>query len=172
MAGFKGRKKIGFEGNQYIKTGATVDYASPIDTSSPLYIADYTAGTAANQADIFWRGEVSIAGSGAFVLDLNGAANSDIFGTALAMLTLTDFFCWNAPIDASGVQNTTNVTITTTVSGLSGTTILKPGSVLNLSNALAGGLAVITPTTADTITVTNAAGATAKVQISVLGRSV
>lgn len=174
MPNFIGRIKSGFENVRYTKTGSTVDYAEPIDFSSPVFIRDLTSGTGVNQANWFFKQEVSITTAGSFVLDLSGS-NVDIFGNALLMTGVVSIMIINSPIDlVANVENTTNVTVTTTLAGIFGGTtpsvIMKPGEMLQRANANAGGLCAVTPTSADTITLTNAAGATAKVQICVIGR--
>lgn len=175
-ASYFGIVRSGYENVRYTKEGSTVDYDPPVDTSSPQYRREITGGTGVNQANIFWRGELTIAASGVVVLDLNGAANADIFGINLAMLTLCDLMVINAPVLSTTAANTTNVTLTTTIAGvLAGGTPnlpIKPGGKVHYSNFEAGGISVITPTTADTITLTNAAGATARVQLAVIGRSI
>lgn len=174
MPAFTGRIKSGFENVRYVKTGGTVDYAEPVDTSSPVFIRDLTPGTAANQANYFYKSEQTIASGGSFVLDLNGASQSDIFGTNLSMTSVVSIMVINGPVDETAAANTTNVTITTTLAGIFGGTtpsvIMKPGELFQRANAAAGGLCAVTPTSADTITLTNASGASAKVQICVIGR--
>lgn len=178
MASFSGRIKSGYENVQYKKTGATVDYASPIDTSSPIFIADLTSGTGANQADIFFRAEITIASGATATIDLNGGANMDIFGTTLAMLHIVDMMVINAPIDPSATQNTTVVTFgggTNPVVGYLGGTNpvvpLNPGDMFKKANTGANGLCAVVPGSADTLTFVNATGPQAKVQICVIGRS-
>lgn len=173
MAAFSGRIKSGFENVRYLKTGATVDYADPVDTSSPVFIRDLTSGTAANQANIFYRSEVTIASAGNFVVDLVGGL-SDVFGTQINATSLVSLMIINRAVDDSAASNTTNITLTTTLAGVfSGTTpalIIKPGGLFQIANTDAGGLCAVTATTADTVTLTNAAGASAKVQICAIAR--
>lgn len=173
MPDFTGRIKSGFENVRYVKTGGTVDYAEPVDNSAPIFIRDLTSGTAANQANYFYKSEQTIASGGTFVLDLNGTL-SDIFGTTLAMTSLVSLMVIHAPVNDAAAANTTNITLTTTLAGiLGGTTpsiIMKPGEMLQRANAATGGLCAVTATSADTVTVTNAAGASAKVQICAIGR--
>jgi hypothetical protein len=174
MPSFFGRIKSGFENVRYTKTGGTVDYAEPVDTSSPVFIRDLRNGTAANEANYFFKQEVTIASGGTFVLDLAGTANEDIFGTPLAMTSVVSIIVINRAVDDAAAENTTNVTLTTTLAGLFGgtspTAVTKPGGMLQMANANAGGLCAVTAGSADTITLTNAAGASAKVQICVIGR--
>ena len=174
MPAFTGRIKSGYENVRYVKTGATVDYAEPVDTSSPVFIRDLTPGTAANQANYFFKREETIASGATYTLDLNGTANQDIFGTNLTLSSVVSIMIINRAVDDTAAENTTNVTMTTTLAGiLGGTTpsvIMKPGEMFQRANSNAGGLCAVTATTADTITIVNAAGASAKVQICVIGR--
>jgi len=80
MPSFIGRIKSGFENVKYTKTGSTVDYAEPVDTSSPIFIRDLTSGTGVNQANYFFKREYSIASGGNVVIDLNGSANKNRIG--------------------------------------------------------------------------------------------
>ena len=174
MPAFTGRIKSGYENVRYVKTGGTVDYAEPVDNSSPVFIRDLTPGTLANQANYFYKSEQTIASAGVFILDLNGSGNPDIFGTNLAMTSVVSIMIICTPVDESTLANTTNVTVSTTLAGIFGgttpTMIMKPGEMFQRANANTGGLCAVTPTTADTITFTNGAGAAAKVQICVIGR--
>jgi hypothetical protein len=173
MPAFTGRIKSGYENVRYVKTGGTVDYAEPVDSSSPVFIRDLIPGTAANQANYFFKSEQTIASGGTYTLDLSGT-QQDIFGTNLAMTSVVSIMIINRAVDDSAADNTTNVTMTMTLAGIMGGTtpsiIMKPGEMFQRANANAGGLCAVTATTADTITLTNAAGATAKVQICVIGR--
>ena len=174
MPAFTGRIKSGFENVRYVKTGATVDYAEPVDSSSPIFIRDLTPGTAANQANYFFKSEQAIASGGTYTLDLSGTSTSDIFGTNLTLTSVVSIMIINRAVNDNAAENTTNVTMTTTLAGIFGGTtpsvIMKPGEMFQRANANAGGLCAVTATTADTITLTNAAGATANVQICVIGR--
>ncbi len=170
MPAFTGRIKSGYENVRYVKTGGTVDYAEPVDTSSPIFVRDLTTGTAANQANWFFKREYTIASGGNQVVDLNGSSISDIFGTNLAMTSAVSVMVINRAVDDAAAENTTNVTMTTTLAGLPATVVLAPGSMFQMANANAGGVSVVTPTSGDTITLTNASGASAKVQICVIGR--
>ena len=170
MPAFVGRIKSGYENVRYVKTGGTVDYAEPVDNSSPVFIRDLTSGTAANQANWFFKREYTIASGGNQVVDLNGTSIQDIFGTNLAMTSAVSVMVINRAVDDALPENTTNVTMTTTLPGLPASVVLTPGPMVQFANANAGGVSSITPTSADTITLTNASGASARVQICVIGR--
>jgi hypothetical protein len=174
MGTFVGRVETGFKNIRYTKSTGTVPYAEPVDTSAPSFVRDLASGTGANQANIYYREERTITTGGSFVLDLNGTSNQDIFGQNLAMTAVVGIHVITAPADDSAAANTTNVTITTTLANIFGGTtpsvIMAPGESFQRANAGASGLCAVTPTTADTITFTNASGASAKVQIAVIGR--
>ena len=84
-----------------------------------------------------------------------------------------------APKLSTDAANTTNLTVggaTAPITGFMGGTTptfgpIRPGGTLLFFNDHASGFGVITPTTADVLRVTNSAGATAKYQIAILGRS-
>ena len=170
MPAFEGRIKSGYENVRYVKTGGTVDYAEPVDTSSPIFVRDLTTGTGANMANWFYKREFNIASAGNQVIDLNGTAIQDIFGTNLGMTSAVSVMVINRAVDPALAENTTNVTMTTTLAGLPATVVLTPGSMFQMANANAGGVSTVVAGTGDTITLTNASGASARVQICVIGR--
>lgn len=171
---FKGRFSAGLSNVEYTQTGLQADYGSGTYRPTAAVAYDLTSGTAANQANSMVTREYSIASGGARVLDLNGSADQDFFGANLAATSVIAIMIVNQPVDTSATANTTNVTVTTTLpSVISGTTpsiVLKPGEGFARWGVGATPLAVVTPTSADTITMTNASGATAKVQCIVLLR--
>lgn len=174
MPAFAGRIKTGFDNIRYQKNASAPALADPVDTTAPVYEKSLTSGTGANQANIYYREERTITSGGTFVLDLNGTSVQDVFGNNLAMTSLVALHVIAAPADESAAANTTTVTITTTLAGLfTGTTPGVPmtaGESFQRANTGASGLCTVTPTTADTITFTNSAGASAKVQIAAIGR--
>lgn len=178
MAIFTGRIKAGFENVQYLRTGATVDYASPVDRSSPVFSRDITGLAALTSADVFFRREFTIASNASITIDLNGTGNEDTFGDGLNMVTMVCLMVINAPVDDGAAANTTNLTVgagsNPVVGYKAGTTpteVIRPGGVYLVANISAGGVATVTAGTADIITIANALGASAKMQICVMGRS-
>lgn len=171
---FKGRFSAGLSNAEYTQTGAQADYGSGTYRPAATVAYDLTSGNAANQANSMVTREYSITSGSAKVLDLNGTADQDFFGANLAAASVVGIMIVNQPVDTSATANSTNVTITTTLpSVISGTTpsiVLKPGEGFARWGFGATPLAVVTPTSADTITMTNASGATAKVQCVVLLR--
>jgi hypothetical protein len=175
MPAFTGRIQAGFPVYQYEPTGNTVDWTAPTDRTGPIFTRDLKPGTGVNQANIVFKQERNITSGGTFTLDLNGATNADIFGVSLAMTQLVALYIVNGPVDeANNPANTTTVTVTTTLVGLLGGTspsiIMAPGESVMMANTGVNGLCTVTPTSADTITFTNASGAAAKVQICAIGR--
>lgn len=172
MPTFTGRVQTGFE-VRYLKSSGTPSLADPVDTTAPRFVRDLASGTGANQANYYYREERTIASGANYVLDLSGT-DKDIFGTNIVMTSVVGIHVIAAPADESAAANTTNITITTTLAGIFGGTtpsvIMTPGESFQRVNTGASGLCAVTATTADTITFTNAAGASAKVQIAVIGR--
>ena len=175
MATLAARLVAGFTNIEYRQTGSGVDYTSPAYSPNTLYQVDLKTGTAAGQGDILFAREFTIGTGANRVVDLISAAEFDFYNVALAGVSVVAIWISANPIDTTANANTTNVTVTTAITGiLGGTTpsvVLKPGSSFFLSNTNTGGLATLTAGTADTITLTNAAGAAAKVQIAVICRS-
>lgn len=147
-------------------------------TFTPLMSAsaDLSDGTGADQADILWIDERTVATGANDDIDLNGVLTS-AFGATIAMLEIASIFIINAP--RSGAANTTNLTVgvgTNPVVGyLGGTTPtlgpIRPGNFVLMGGGHASGLAPVTAATGDILRVANSAGASATYQIAVVGRS-
>ena len=135
-----------------------------------------TDGTGANQANILFADQRTIASAAADNIDLAGVL-TDAFGATIAAAELVAILIINAPI--SGGANTTSLTIgggTNPVAGfLGGTTPtigpIGPGGVVLLACSTAAGLGAVIAGTADVLRVANSAGATATYQIAVIGRT-
>lgn len=171
---FTGRFTAGLSNVAYKQTGIQADYGSGTYSPPANVIYDLTSGNASMQANSMVTREYNIASGGSKVLDLNGSADQDFFGANLAAASVVMIMIVNAPIDTTAAANTTTVTITTTLPSILGGTTpnipLKPGDGVARWGFGATPLAVVTATSADTITITNASGASAKVQCIVLMR--
>lgn len=153
------------------------DYGSP--SSSPVLDIRYatTDGTGANQNDIIWADERTVASAANDDLDLAGSL-TNVFGQTVNFAELTGIIIVNAP--RSGAANTTNLTLgvgTNPVVGyLGGTTPtvgpMRPGHVfLEWNSENASGLCAITAGTGDILRIANSSGAPATYQIWLIGRS-
>ncbi|MFA7308191.1 MAG: hypothetical protein WC026_16135 [Hyphomicrobium sp.] len=132
----------------------------------------FANGTGANQADIVYLAERTVASATNDDIDLAGVL-TDAFGATITAAELVALIVVNEPL--SGVANTTNLTLggaTAFVPGFSAALWpISPGGVFEIASPGAAGLATITATTADILRVSNSSGASATYQILILARS-
>lgn len=140
-------------------------------------IINLTNGTGADQADLCYYEERTIASGANDDIDLHGALTSEL-GTAINMAKLVAIVVINAP--RAGAANTTNLRIgggvTAQISGLLSADAqnigpVKPGGVFVRIDPPLQGICTITATTADVLRISNSVGATAVYQIALIGRS-
>ena len=142
-------------------------------------LLQFANGTGANQADLLFVDERSVAASTADPLDLAGVL-VNAFGATVNAAEIVAILVINAPVDPLAAANTSNLTIgagTNPVVGyLGGTTPtvgpIKPGGMVLLCNPDATGLATVTAATADVLNIANGSGGTAKYQVAIIARSV
>lgn len=133
-------------------------------------------GTGANQADLLFIDERTVASATNDDLDLAGALTS-AFGATIAAVELVAVFVINRPRTAAA--NTTNLTIgggTNPVVGfLGGTTPtigpIRPGGFVMIGCGDAAGIGAVTAGTGDILRIANSSGAAATYQIAILARS-
>jgi hypothetical protein len=129
-------------------------------------------GTLANQANIVFVDERTVATAATDSLDLAGVL-TDAFGATIAAAEIVALMVINKPRSGTPA-NTTDLTIGGGTNGVFATAfpfVLKPGAVFLLSAADAAGVKTVTPATADILTIVNSAGASAKYQIAILARN-
>lgn len=139
-------------------------------------ILDFTAGVAANQSDLLFVDERTVASATNDDLDLAGVLLS-AFGSAITFAELTGLILINAP-RLTGV-NTTNLTLgggTNPFIGFLGGTAptigpIRPGGFIMLGCGDAAGLGTVVAGTGDILRIANSSGAAATYQIGLLGRS-
>jgi len=155
----------------------TSDFGAPSSNPTIDIRYDTTDGTGANQADIIWTDERTVASASNDDLDLNGVL-TNAFGQTVNFLELTGILIVNAP--RSGAANTTNLTLgvgTNPVTGyLGGTTPtvgpMRPGHVfLEWNSENAAGICAVVASTGDILRIANSSGASATYQIWLIGRS-
>ena len=150
----------------------------PIFDLRPSRKIDVLNGTGIGQCDQTYMGRRSLASGASEIVDLNGTATKDTFGSNLAFLTLCMIYIINEDVEG-GAANTTNLTIgggTNPVVGAIGTSgadtkLIRPGGVHLDYNFGTSGIATVVVATGDELTITNAAGATNNYQIILVGRS-
>ncbi len=160
------------------QTGAS-DFGGPNFAPDFDAIIQLTNGTGANQADILFVDERTVAAASNDDLDLAGALQN-AFGATIAAAEIVAIAIINKPKAASAAPNTTNLTLgggTNPVVGyLGGTTPtigpIRPGGIFLLTSPDAAGVAAVTAATADILRIANSAGAAATYQILILARSV
>lgn len=159
-----------------VKLTATESGANPLQaqTFSPTVerVIQLASGTAANQADIFWGDERTLAASATEDIDLSGTL-IDAFGNVVAAVDVVAFLV------VADNANTNDVVVSPGASapaailgGTSPTVPVKPGGVFLIAGGVAGGQFTVTPTTADIVTIANGgAGTPVTYKIAVIGRS-
>ena len=132
-------------------------------------------GTGANQADLIYAAERSVATASNDDLDLSGTL-TDAFGATITMAEMVGIIVINQAKD--GTANTTDLTIggaTNPFIGFLGATDtigpIKPGGSFMLFAGDADGIGTVTAGTGDILRIANSSGATAAYQIAILGRS-
>lgn len=131
---------------------------------------DMVSGVAADQADQLFSDERSLATGANEDLDLAGTFLQNAFGVNITFVKL------KAILFIADPTNTTNLTLGNAASNafqgpfgaVAHTLVFKPGDFMLISSQSLAAWAV-TPTTADLLRVTNAAGATAKYKIVLVG---
>lgn len=159
------------------QTGSS-DFGGPNFAPDFDAIIQLTNGTAANQADILFVDERTVASASNDDLDVAGVLSS-AFGSLIAAAEIVAIAVINRPKIATAAANTTNLTIgggTNPVVGyLGGTTPtvgpIRPGGVFLLASPDAAGIAAVTAATGDILRIANSAGAAATYQILILARS-
>jgi hypothetical protein len=135
-------------------------------------LLQFANGTGANQADILFADERTVASNTNDDLDLAGVL-SNAFGQTITAAKVVAVLLINKPLLASDPANTTNLTLggsSNPVPSLSSGAI-GPGGAVLLVDPDAGGLATVTASTGDILRVANSSGAAAKYQILILARS-
>lgn len=154
------------------------------DFGGPNFMPEFEAiiqlvnGTAANQADILFVDERTVAASSNDDLDLAGVL-TNAFGQVITAAEIVAIAVINKPKVATAAANTTNLTIgagTNPIVGyLGGTTPtigpLRPGGVVLIASPDAAGIAAVTAATGDILRIANSSGAAATYQIAILARS-
>lgn len=140
-------------------------------TGAMDFVQSFADGVGANQFNLGYIAERTVTTGATDSIDLAGVLSS-VLGTSFAAVELAAIAIINRAID--GTVNTTNLTIgggSNPALGLFSSMILRPGAAVLASCGDAGGLAVVTPATGDLLQIVNSAGASAKYQFAVLGRS-
>lgn len=132
-------------------------------------------GTGAGQVDLVYAAERTIASGANLDLDLAGGLD-DGLGNTLTFAELVAICIVNQAED--GTVNTTAITVgggSNPFDGFWGTAgdqvVLNPGDGFMVWGSGAAGIGAVVASTGDILRIANAAGASAKVQVMILGRS-
>ena len=131
-----------------------------------------TDGVAANQANLAFVDERTLASAATDSLDLAGVL-TDAFGLTITAAEIVALMIINKPRAGTPV-NTTDLTIGGGANGVFASAmpfVLKPGAVFLLAAGDAAGVKTVTAGTADILTIVNGSGASAKYQIAALLRN-
>lgn len=151
------------------------DHGAQTFTPQVEAVLQLTDGTAANQCDILFTDERTVAESTNDDIDLAGAL-SDAFGDTITAAEIVAVFIINAPI--SGTANASDLTIGNATNAFEGFlssagTIgpIKPGGFFMIGCGDAAGIGAVTGGSTDELRVANGAGGAATYQIAILARS-
>lgn len=143
------------------------------------FLQSLSNGVSANQADLVYLSERTVATAANDDIDLTGVLKGAL-GENLNFVRIVAIMIENAPKLASALANTTNLTLGAAAAngysgfvGASTHTIgpIRPGGVLVMCNPDATAFGTVTAGTGDILRVANSAGAAATYQIAILGRS-
>lgn len=161
--------RASFSGAQ---TRTAVMGASPAWSSAIDQIISLTDGTGANQADILYANERTVASATNDDIDVAGVL-TDAFGATITAAKLVAIMIAN--IQRDGTANTTTLTPgggTNTVPGFSSALwAISPGGIFVVASPALAGFAAVTASTGDIIRVANSSGAQAKYLIAIAARS-
>ena len=153
----------------------TNDFGTPAWAGTLSHVINLTNGTGANQFDLVFVDERTLASNTAEDIDLAGALTSPL-STAIAAAEAVMIVVINAP--KTGAANTTALTIGGDANGFEGSWIVAdgaitvgPGGVFLIASPNATGLGTVVADTGDLLQISNAAGASNTYQIAVFARS-
>jgi hypothetical protein len=152
------------------QTGSN-DFGGPEFSPVLESVINLTNGTAANQADLLWVDERTLAASATEDLDLAGVL-ADAFGSTLAAAEVVAIF---VKADAANTNNVVLGDATAPIplfGGTNPTFSVKPGGFFFVAAPNAAGLLTVGAGATDDLKVTNSAGTTGVTyEIAILARS-
>lgn len=157
------------------QTGSS-DFGGPSFSPVLEHVINLANGVAADQADLLFVDQRTVAASTNDDLDLAGVLTG-AFGAVITAAEIVAIVLINAP--QSGAANVSSLTVggaaAPFVGFLGGTTPtigpIGPGGFLVIGCPSAAGIGTVTPTSADVLRVANGAGGSATYQIGILARS-
>lgn len=153
---------------------ATRDFGDLNWNASVVHTLPFSNGTGANQYDLLFADERTVASGANDDLDIRGSLLTPT-GDPFAPVEITAILVINKPISGAAAPNTTNLTVgggTNVVPGFSTASApIRPGGFWAMGTGDAAGIATTTAGTADILRISNSAGAAATYQIMIFGRS-
>lgn len=153
----------------------TNDFGTPLWTGAISHVMNFANGTGANQFDLVWMDERTLASNTAEDIDLAGVLSSPL-GTSVASAEGVMIVVINAP--KSGTANTTALTIGGDTNSYEGSWItadatltIQPGGMFLIASPNTTGLGAVTAGTGDILQIANASGASNTYQVAVFARS-
>jgi len=159
---------------ELVVTGTLTNTLDLATVSSPLVIRRALAlanGVGANQANVIWSDNRTLAPSASENLDLNGGGLVDAFGTAIAPARLRTVVIYAAAANTNNLTLFGNANSVPLLNTAATTVTLQPGGVYVYTAPATAGT-VVTAGTGDIIQVANAgAGTSVTYDIVVIGAS-
>lgn len=159
---------------EVILTGILSNVLDLANVSSPLAqsrATDFANGTGANQANVIWSDQRTLAPSASETLDLAGGGLVDAFGAAIAPARLRGVLIYAAPGNLNNLTLFGDAAHVPLLNTPATTITLPPGGIFLLTKPDTAGI-VVTATTFDLIKVANAAGVNSVIyDIFLLGAS-
>jgi hypothetical protein len=151
----------------YHKLTNPVDLTTPVDELSYAPQKNYANGTGSGQADLVWHDKITVAGSGSQDIDLSGTLTNAL-GVSCVFAKVKEIFIENLSATKTltifGDANSVGI-----LGAAVQTLILKPSGKLYLSAPLDG--YTVTAATGDILQIANEAGASADVNVWIVGTS-
>jgi hypothetical protein len=144
-----------------------VNAAGPL---SEIFNTDFASGVAAGQADVLYTTQATILTAATLTIDLKGGGLTDPFGVAINPVKLKALYIKSAPSNTTILTILGNAAAVPILNTVATTLPLLPGGVFLYTAPPLAGVAV-TAATGDIIQIVNAAGASAVVNVIILGTS-
>lgn len=159
------------------KTGSA-DFGGPSQDAILELLMQLTDGVDANEADIFWSDERSVASNTNDDLDLAGVL-ADAFGATVNSAEVVGLILINKPKTVGATPNTTSLTVglgTNPMLGFLGGTLptlgpIRPGGFVFLAAPGELGIGLSAAGVSDLLRIANSTGAAAVYQIGILART-
>lgn len=134
-----------------------LDFSGPSYPLAERRANDFANGAGANQANVVWSDQRTLAPSASETLDLVGGGLVDAFGVAIAPARLRALLIYASPANLNNLTILGNAASIPVLNTVATTATLPPGGIFLITKPDAAGI-VVTATTFDLIQIANAAG--------------